>query len=58
MSVGVRLKRSGSYTQAWGEEHDVEVGRKFLHFGIEHALTGDNVAWQTNTYYFQDGLED
>lgn len=58
MLVGVASKYSGSNTQAWCEEHDIEIGRKFLHFGVEHALPGDNIAWQTNTYYLQDGLED
>ena len=52
MSVGVASECSGFYTQAWSEEHDIEIGRKLLHFRIEQALTGDNVAWQTNTYYF------
>ena len=45
-------------TKTWSEEGDVEVGQKLLRVGIEHALTGHDVARETDADYLQDGLED
>jgi len=45
-------------TQTGREEHDVQVGRKLLHLGTEHALTSHNITGQADTDYLQDGLKD
>ena len=45
-------------TQAGRKEHDVQIGRKFLHLRVEHALTSHDVPGQADAYYLQDSLED
>ena len=45
-------------TQAGRKEHDVQIGRKLLHFRVEHALTSHNIPRQADAYNLQDSLED
>ena len=49
---------TNSLTQAWGEERHIEFSGELLHFGCEQALSGDNVARQTDAHNFQDCFED
>lgn len=37
-------------TQARCEQQDVEIGSKLLHFCVEHALAGDDVAGKADAY--------
>lgn len=45
-------------TQAWREQHHIQVGQKLLLFGVKVAETRDDVSRQTDTDYFEDGLKD
>lgn len=45
-------------TEAWCEQHDIEIGGELLHFGVEHALSGHNVAWEADAYNLHHGFKD
>ena len=45
-------------TQAWRKENDIQVGGKFLHLYVEHALTSNDVSWKADTYDLHHGFED
>jgi len=45
-------------TQAWREEHHVQVCQELLLIGIEVAKTSNNIARQAHTDDLKHGLED
>lgn len=44
-------------TQTWCEESHVQIGDKLLVFRIEHALSRNDISWQTDTDNFHYCLE-
>ena len=47
-----------AHTQAWCEKSDVQIRYELLLVGIEHALSCDNITWQTNAHDLHHRLED
>lgn len=45
-------------TEAWCEQHDIEIGGELLHLGVEHALSGHDVAWEADAYDLHYGFKD
>ena len=52
--IVARIRR----TQAWGKEHNIEVGEELLLVGIEMSQARNDVARQADADDLEDGLED
>jgi hypothetical protein len=44
-------------TQTWCEKCHVQVRNELLRLRVEHALSGYDIPWQTDAYYFKYGLK-
>jgi len=51
-------KKERTRTQAWSEQHNVQVCHKLLLVGVEQALPSYDVPRQADADNFQDGLKD